>query len=130
MSLLVKITDKRREHAVIKLHSVLVHFRLPKDLFGVKRSLAFIILFFGSISTLINAYAVTRLLVLKQLRVEVLHAHDFPPHVFGEISSVPERTLQPGLQLEQRNRRDVVLGQFCCLQQDNGLWLMATTTTC
>ncbi|KAG8341002.1 hypothetical protein TRVL_08170 [Trypanosoma vivax] len=94
------------------------------------RSLPSIIHFVGCASFFLNFCAVTPPPLLEQLRVGVLHVHDLPPHVFGEISPVPERTPQNVLQFDQLARLGVVTASLCCLQQDNGLWLMGIATMC
>ncbi|KAG8341993.1 hypothetical protein TRVL_07180 [Trypanosoma vivax] len=94
------------------------------------RSLLRSIFFSGFANTLINNRAITPLPSLKQLRVGVLHVHNLPPHVFGEINPVSELMPQNGLQLQQLARLGVVAACFCCLQQDNGLRLMGITTMC
>ncbi|KAH8606772.1 hypothetical protein ERJ75_001479900 [Trypanosoma vivax] len=75
-SLRVEAKDKRRKQTVDNPHSVLVHFRLPKDLLGVMRSLPLITLFVGFASVFLNFCAAAPLPLLEQLRVGVLHVHD------------------------------------------------------
>ncbi|KAH8610572.1 hypothetical protein ERJ75_001086100 [Trypanosoma vivax] len=128
-SLRVEAKDKRRKQTVDNPHSVLVHFRLPKDLLGVMRSLPLITL--SSVSPPFFLTSVrSHLCRFSNSCVSGCCTYTITHRMFLEKSA---QSLNSRLSMAF-NLSSLPVSVCGCvpllLQQDNGLRLVGTTTTC